>query len=164
MDRTNVVILHEQQPPPPPSSSSSSSSSSFTSIPRQMITHQKSRGYETLKKTISTPLSAFICLQLNAENSISISLDNLTVHSYLVAALTQFLGLTGAAISFDILKVERDVCWIRVPREDMSAVLAAVSSWNGTSSDPGKLGWIVKAKGNWLSCLIPQQETGIWND
>ncbi|POS82516.1 hypothetical protein EPUL_003714 [Erysiphe pulchra] len=127
-------------------------------------TKQKSRGYETLKKTISAPLSAFVCLQLNAENGISSSLDYLTVHSYLVAALTQFLGLTGAAILFDILKVEKDVCWIRVAREDMSAVLAAVSSWHGTASDPGKLGWIVKAKGNWLSCLIPQQEQDIWND
>lgn len=127
-------------------------------------TKRKSHGYEILKKTISTPLSAFICLQLNAENGISSNLDYLTVHSYLVAALTQFLGLTGAAISFDILKVEKDVCWIRVAREDMSAVLAAVSSWHGTSSDPGKLGWIVKAKGNWLSSLIPQEEPDIWND
>ncbi|KAI6251429.1 hypothetical protein HI914_00827 [Erysiphe necator] len=122
------------------------------------------RSCEIIRKTISSPLSAFLCLQLFTQNCISSNLDNLTVHSYLVSALTQFLGLTGAAISFDILKVQNDVCWIRLAREDMSAVLAAVSSWHGTSSDSGKLGWIVKAKGYWLSCLIPRQESEIFND
>jgi ribonuclease P/MRP protein subunit POP8 len=102
-------------------------------------------------------------LELISESTPEIKLDDLTVRSYIMAALTQFLGLTGSAISLDILKVEGRECWIRVPREDLSPVMAAVGGWVG-ESDEGKVGWRVKASGNWLSNLVGNQgNEKIWS-
>lgn len=84
-------------------------------------------------------------------------LDDLTVRSYITAALTQFLGLTGSAISVDIMKVDGRECWIRVPREDLSPVMAAVGGWVGGNNEQEKVGWMVKASGNWLSSLVGNQ-------
>lgn len=46
--------------------------------------------------------------------------------------------------------------WIRVPREDGSAVVAALSSWIGGSkaSGGGNVTWRVCAKGNYLGALV----------
>ena len=99
------------------------------------------------------------------------TLDEITVRSYLTSALTQFLGLSGAAISVDILKVEAaegkkvddgGEVWVRVPREDLAPFLAAVGGWVG---EGGKVGWRVKGSGNWLSELVGGKDgERIWND
>jgi len=95
-------------------------------------THQKqktSKGHEITTKTIKTPPFSYACLELVSEITSHITLDDLTVRAYITAALTQFLGLTGSAISVDILKVEGRECWIRVPREELSPLMAAVGGW-----------------------------------
>jgi ribonuclease P/MRP protein subunit POP8 len=116
-----------------------------------------SKGHEIITKTIKTPPFSYACLELISESTSEINLDDLTVRSYITAALTQFLGLTGSAISMDILKVDGRECWIRVPREDLSPVMAAVGGWVGGNEEAGKVGWRVKASGNWLSSLIGSQ-------
>lgn len=124
------------------------------------------RGHEITSKTIKTPQFSFACLQLISESPTATvsQLDLLTVRSYVWSALSQFLGLTGSAISIDILKVEGRESWIRVPREDLSLVIAAVGGWTGGSEEDGKVGWRVKASGNWLSVLVAQGEADhIWN-
>ncbi|KAI1005079.1 hypothetical protein K3495_g3138 [Podosphaera aphanis] len=126
-------------------------------------TKSSTRGHEIAAKSV-TAVSAYTCLQIISENGATNMLDLLTVHSYLMSALTQFLGLTGAAISFDILKVENDICWIRLAREDLGTFLAAVASWNGTILDRSRVCWRVKAKGNWLSSLLAIDSLEIWND
>lgn len=99
----------------------------------------------------------------------------------------------GTSIGIDILKIENPssllppsssveqqqspkrkippefpVVWIRVPKDDGSAVLAALSSWvgslsssaaaGGDSSEDGEGGggvaWRVCAKGNYLSAIV----------
>ena len=40
--------------------------------------------------------------------------------------------------------------WIRVPREDGSAVVAALSQWVGKD---GGISWRVKGKGEWLGAV-----------
>lgn len=103
------------------------------------------------------------------------TLDAVTARTYLTSALSQFLGLTGTAIPIDILKIEKarrgDVfMWIRVPREDVAAVVSALSSWIGGSTststtsstssagigvgDGGNVAWRVCAKGNFLGALV----------
>jgi ribonuclease P/MRP protein subunit POP8 len=59
----------------------------------------------------------------------------------------------------DILKVEESEAWIRVPREDLSPVMAAVGGWvGGDETDRlGKVGWRVKGSGNWLSSLVAEK-------
>lgn len=61
-------------------------------------------------------------------------LDTLTTKTTLSSALTQYLGVTGAAISVDIMHVipDKREAWIRVPRDDASAVVAGLSSWVGS--------------------------------
>ncbi|KAJ5619039.1 hypothetical protein N7510_003023 [Penicillium lagena] len=105
-------------------------------------------------------------------------LDALSARTYLSAALSQFLGLTGTAIPIDILKIENelldsnaqptstaqsknvkrcDTVWVRVPREDAAAVVAALSSWVGGSnggSSAVSVAWRICAKGNFLGALV----------
>ncbi len=137
-----------------------------------------SRGHEITTKTIkSTPFS-YIHLELISSlpspSNTSLpslskeTLDALTIRTYLTSALAQFLGLTGSAISIDILKISGPRCWIRVAREDLSPVLAAVGGWVGNANGDGgereRVGWRIKGNGNWLSVLLAQMdEEGIWN-
>lgn len=133
---------------------------SMTDAPPSTSTQQKqksSKGHEIITKTIKTPPFSYACLELICESSSEIMLDDLTVRSYITAALTQFLGLTGSAISVDIMKVDGRECWIRVPREDLSPVMAAVGGWVGGNNEQEKVGWMVKASGNWLSSLVGNQ-------
>jgi ribonuclease P/MRP protein subunit POP8 len=123
------------------------------------------KGHEITTKTIKTPPFSYACLELIFDSTTDIKLDEITVRSHITAALTQFLGLSGSAISVDILKAEGRECWIRVPREDLSTVLAAVGGWMGEDDADGKIGWQVKARGNWLSSLVGNQGVEkIWND
>ncbi|PMD65126.1 uncharacterized protein K444DRAFT_608807 [Hyaloscypha bicolor E] len=130
--------------------------------------HQKHlKGHEMITKTIKTPPFSYVHLQLISDADSVKDLDSLTVRSHITAALTQFLGVTGAAISIDILKVEGTECWIRVPREDLSPVVAAVGGWVGGPGygTAGKVGWKVKGSGNWLSVLVGgRSKAGIWNE
>jgi ribonuclease P/MRP protein subunit POP8 len=130
--------------------------------------HQKHlKGHEITTKTIKRPPFSYVHLQLISDTDSVKDLDSLTVRSYITAALTQFLGVTGAAISVDILKVEGTECWIRVPREDLSPVVAAVGGWVGGPGHEtaGKVGWKVKGSGNWLSVLVGgRSQAEIWNE
>ena len=127
-------------------------------IPSTLKPQKKStKGHEITTKTIKTPPFSYAYLELITEPPSKITLDNLTVRSYILAALTQFLGLTGSAISVDILKVDGRECWIRVPREDLGPVMAAVGGWVGGRDESGMKGWRVKASGNWLSSLVGNQ-------
>ena len=135
---------------------------SMADAPSSASTKQKqpksSKGHEITTKTIKAPPFSYACLELISDSTTSeIKLDDLTVRSYIMAALTQFLGLTGSAISVDILKVDGRECWIRVPPEDLSPVMAAVGGWVGGTEEEGKVGWKVKASGNWLSSLVGNQ-------
>jgi ribonuclease P/MRP protein subunit POP8 len=89
-------------------------------------------------------------------------LDILTFRQNLTTALNQFLGLTGAAIDVDILKFEGAEAWIRVPREDASAVHEAVSGWGGTKSAKGQYKWIVRGRDDWLVRLVSGDGMGLY--
>ncbi|RAL10019.1 uncharacterized protein BO97DRAFT_145407 [Aspergillus homomorphus CBS 101889] len=124
--------------------------------------------------TTRNPPWTYLKLQLTHQPPVSQSnltqpLDPLTARTYLSAALNQFLGLSGTAISIDILKIEAPsgsanakTIWIRVPEPDASAVVAALSSWVGGSSSSGggeatgngNVAWRVCAKGNFLGAIL----------
>lgn len=127
--------------------------------------HQKHfKGHEIATKTIKTPPFSYAQLQLISDSDTPKELDPLTVRSHITAALTQFLGVTGSAIPVDILKVEGMECWIRVPREDLSPVVAAVGGWIGGTETEGKVGWRVKGSGNWLSVVGERGKEDIWKE
>ncbi|KAI9746534.1 MAG: hypothetical protein M1818_000247 [Claussenomyces sp. TS43310] len=122
---------------------------------RMERTHPKiSKGHELSTRTIKAPAWSYACLELESDSLSKTTLDELVVRSYLTAALTQFLGLTGSAISVDILKVEEAECWIRVPRQDLSAVIAAVGGWIGGNNKDELFSWRVIGSGDWLGHLV----------
>ncbi|RAO73665.1 uncharacterized protein BHQ10_009677 [Talaromyces amestolkiae] len=148
--------------------------------------------------TSRNPQWAYFKLQLIPHSHHTIknfSIDALTARSYLISALSQFLGLMGTTIGVDILKIENpssplpeqkgmkigaDVpnVWIRVPRDDGAAVLAALSSWAGSLSsssgsvgagagesegvEEGSVAWRVCAKGNYLSAIVHGSGDGVF--
>jgi ribonuclease P/MRP protein subunit POP8 len=123
------------------------------------------KGHEITTKIIKTPPFSYTHLQLISNSENPKDLDSLTVRSHITAALTQFLGVTGSAISADILKVEGTECWIRVPREDLSSVIAALGGWVGGKENEEKVGWRVKGSENWLSILVGERgREGIWKE
>ncbi|KAG8626041.1 hypothetical protein KVT40_006442 [Elsinoe batatas] len=73
------------------------------------------------------------------------SLDEVTAYLHLQSALQRYLGVHGTAIPLDILKVEGLEVWIRVPREDAGAIVAAAGGWVGNGGE----GWRVVAWGCW---------------
>ena len=86
-----------------------------------------------------------------AEPTPRVPLDAITARTYLTSALAQYLGLTGTAIPIDILKVTGQHFWIRVPREDASAVVVAVGQW--ANSLVG-VSLKVEARGEWLGGVV----------
>ncbi|KAI9791937.1 MAG: hypothetical protein M1816_003206 [Peltula sp. TS41687] len=128
--------------------------------------------------TIRHPQWSYLHLQLYPAPP----LDILTVRTHLTSALSRFLGLTGTAIPIDILKVSDDnnnnnndnrnkkrECWIRVPTDDLPAVMAAVGGWIGREGEGqgagGEIGWRVLGKARWLGQLIAEEgERGVWED
>ncbi|KAG9249204.1 hypothetical protein BJ878DRAFT_91733 [Calycina marina] len=124
--------------------------------------HPPSRGREITQHLIKTPPHAYAHLALITSAPSRTSLDAITVRAYLASALMQFLGISGAAIAVDILKLEEAGVWVRVPREDLAPFLAAVGGWVG---EAGRVGWRVLGSGNWLSELVGREEDGrIWGD
>ena len=116
------------------------------------------KGYDITTKTIKTPPFSYAYFEYISDGLPTSELDALTVRSHLTSGLNQFLGLTGAAISVDILKVAINGCWVRVPREDLRAVVAAMGQWIGTGEGNAKEAWKLKASGNWLGSLVASQE------
>ena len=151
-----------------PTSTSTSTTTSTSALKRKQ---PPARGHQISHMVIKTPPFSYAYLSLMTSSPPQTTLDEITVRSYLTSALTQFLGLSGAAISVDILKVEAaegkkvddgGEVWVRVPREDLAPFLAAVGGWVG---EGGKVGWRVKGSGNWLSALVGgRDEERIWND
>ena len=78
-------------------------------------------------------------------------LDLVTVRTYLTSALQQFLGLTGTAILIDVLKVEGNDVWIRLPNKDSRAVQGALSQW---TSKEGSVSWRINGSGRALGSLL----------
>jgi ribonuclease P/MRP protein subunit POP8 len=130
-----------------------------TSMSDPQHTQAPTRGRDLTTKTIRSPPFSYAHLQLLSDSGKPPTLDVLTVRTYLTAALKKFLGLAGTAISVDILKVEGNDVWLRVPREDLSAVAAATGGWigGGDAGSSEKVKWQVKATGNWLSTMVGDQ-------
>ncbi|KAG6056674.1 hypothetical protein E4U17_002032 [Claviceps sp. LM77 group G4] len=110
--------------------------------------------------TFAIPLAeqpwSYAYLELATDGPQPITLDNLMVKSYMTAALTQFLGLTGSAIPIDILKAQDSICWVRLPREDMDSFAAAITAYRGSREADTQFVLRMKGSSNWLGLLLGQ--------
>ncbi|KAF2963871.1 hypothetical protein GQX73_g9706 [Xylaria multiplex] len=123
------------------------------------------KSYELAKCTIKAPSYSYTHLELfNAELSRAGDLDALQVKSYCTAALKQFFGITGMAIPLDILKVDGQSCWLRLPRDNLGAFAAAITAWQGTAQDVHST-LRIRGCSDWLGTLVGQQdEEKLWTD
>ncbi|KAI1180856.1 hypothetical protein F4777DRAFT_573509 [Nemania sp. FL0916] len=119
-----------------------------------------SKSYELSRATIKDPPYAYAHLELSIPQASSLiwELDAIQVRSYCTEALKQFLGITGMAITADILKVEGHCCWLRVPRDNLGAFTAAMTAWHGTKIDGEHAVFRIRGCSDWLGALIGQQD------
>lgn len=126
-----------------------------------------SKSHELLTCTIKAPPFSYVHLELLTDppEATAIQLDNLQVKSYCTAALRQFLGLSGTAISLDILKIEGSECWIRVPRDDLGSFAAALTAWKGTSDAGVECLLRIKQCSDWLGMMAGSDgQDRLWNN
>lgn len=176
MDLDSPPTQTQKVPTQASKSSTSSSASTTAGVPSTKNKNKPPRGYEISSKTIKTQPFAYACLELISSSPPSTNttaLDALTTRTHLTSALMQFLGLTGSAISVDVLKIcagkgaGGDEVWIRVPAPDLAPVLAAVGGWVGRSGVGGqeRVSWRVMGSGLWLGgVLAGTEEVSIWRD
>ena len=86
-------------------------------------------------------------------------IDALTAKKYLTIAMTQRFGVIGSAVSIDILKIENDTVWIKVPFEDRMMVTEALSGWSGNG-----IAWRIKQSGPWLGGLTGSSSRHLFDD
>ncbi len=110
-----------------------------------------SKPHVLFQTTLRNPQWSYIHLQhLTSSTDALADLDAVTAHMHLTAALTQFLGLHGSAIAFDILKLETQDVWIRLAAEDQSALVAAAGGWVSGNGE----GWRVKGWSLWDAGVV----------
>jgi ribonuclease P/MRP protein subunit POP8 len=96
--------------------------------------------------TIRNPRWSYAHLQhLSSSTQTPADLDAVTAHLHLSAAMSQFLGLYGSAVPIELLKLEGQDVWIRIPADDRSALVAAVGGWVSRQGE----GWRVKGWSSW---------------
>lgn len=102
--------------------------------------------------SIRKPDWSYIQLQhLSSSNASSTqALDGVTAQLHLDAALSTFLGLHGSAIPIDLLQIEDQDIWIRVPADNRAAVIAAAGGWTSKNGE----GWRVKAWSHWNASAL----------
>ncbi|RGP65123.1 hypothetical protein FSPOR_7513 [Fusarium sporotrichioides] len=125
------------------------------------------KSHDLLTCTIKEPPFSYAHLELVTDapsSSSSVTLDDLSLKSYCTAALRQFLGTTGAAISIDILKVENNHAWVRVPRPDLGSFAAAITAWRGTSDNGEQISLQLRQCSDWLGAMVGADgQNRLWN-
>ena len=103
-------------------------------------------------------LYAYAQLEMVTDGPEEVELDALQVRSHCTSALKQFLGATGTATPIDILKVQGNKFWVRVPRQDLATFAAGITAWPGTTQDGIPSVLQIRSSGNWLGSLLGRSE------
>ncbi|PHH80308.1 hypothetical protein CDD82_1836 [Ophiocordyceps australis] len=123
-----------------------------------------SPSYELLTCIIKKPLFSYAHLELLSKSGAPQPLDNLQVKAYCSAALRQFLGLTGAAMSMDILAIHGADCWVRVPHDCLASFSAALTAWRGSRENGSHCLLRVKHCSDWLGTMVGAEgQERLWN-
>jgi ribonuclease P/MRP protein subunit POP8 len=124
---------------------------------------KRRKATELISSTIRASQFSYVKLYQSNNSSDQPELDELQVRSYLDAALTRFLGLTGAGMSIDLLEVKGQECWLRVPHDDLGAFSAAVASFPGLQQNVDRILLSITACGDWLGSLVGQErQADLW--
>lgn len=112
------------------------------------------KSHEILTCTIKAPHFSYAHLEAVTDGTEPVELDNLQVKSYCTAALRQFMGITGEAIALDILKVQGNQCWVRLPRPDLGTFAAAITAWRGTTEEDTQRVLRIRQCSDWLGTMV----------
>ena len=125
------------------------------------------KSHDILTCTIKEPPFSYAHLELVTDvpsSSSSAALDDLSLKSYCTTALRQFLGTTGVSISIDILKVENNHAWVRIPRLDLGSFAAAITAWRGTSDNGEQISLQLRQCSDWLGAMVGADgQNRLWN-
>lgn len=97
--------------------------------------------------TLRNPPYSYIQIELVTQPPTQDAVDDITFKSHITNALSQYLGITGTAINIDVLKTNLNRTVVRLPHEDESAVVAALSQWSGR----GGVTLRILSRGGWLA-------------
>lgn len=124
----------------------------------QAAKSQKSR--ELFSCTIAKPTFAYAHLELvtTDDEAEQATLDALEVRSWCAAALKRFLGVAGAGMPIDVLKVQGSESWVRMPREDLGRFAAAITAGPGINNGSSPAVLRIRASGNWLGSLLARHD------
>ncbi|KAL8376414.1 hypothetical protein RB595_007480 [Gaeumannomyces hyphopodioides] len=146
-----------------PTQTPAAADASMCSVANAMKAPQKSQ--EVFSCTVRRPPYAYAQLRLDHPSSPAgaagvIPLDLVLARSYCASALQQFLGVTGAAISVDVLRVDGEAgeFWVRVPQPDLGRFSAAVTAWPGASHFGSTTVLRILTCGDWLGSLLGRSE------
>lgn len=134
-----------------------------TSISSTAAASKSHKAQELATCTIRAPPFSYAHLEAQRNSAEPLELDAIQVRSFCSAALKQFLGISGQAISIDILKVDGPSCWLRIPRDDLSAFAAAITAWQGTYEGGTHSTLRIKGCSDWLGSLVGRDgEEQLW--
>jgi ribonuclease P/MRP protein subunit POP8 len=142
-------------PAEPPTSTNMNTPTTSQGSKKRSHSHSKPQ-QPTKTLTLRNPPWSYIRLQQYQHPQPSGTLDALTAHIQITAALHQFLGVHGAAVPVDVLRLEGSEVWIRVPAEDRSALVAAVGGWAGRAGE----GWRVMGWSSWSAGAEGRKDGG----
>lgn len=129
-------------------------------------TSKSCKHQDLVTSTLKTPPFAYAHLGLATPSPTAATLDALQVRAYCAAALRRFLGDTGAGVPVDVLATRGAEVWVRVPRQDLAALAAALTAYPGSNDGGGEAGVMLlrlRACGDWLGSLIGRaEESHIW--
>lgn len=122
------------------------------------------KSHDILTCTVKNPPYSYAHLTLVTSSTQPESLDELQVKSYCTNALRQFLGLTGQAMSLDILKVQGREAWVRIPRGDLGSFAAAITAYKGIVEDGVERVLRLKQCSDYLGAMVGSDgQDRIWN-
>lgn len=122
--------------------------------PVQITVKNPEWSYAHLKMTYDPPYTA---------ESPSYPPDILTWRTTLTICLTQFLGIMGSSLHIDILHIESDEAWLRLPKNDMTMFAAAVSGYVGESDEGKSVGFKTLGTGDFLMGVVGKgEEETLW--
>ncbi|OAA64601.1 hypothetical protein SPI_03248 [Niveomyces insectorum RCEF 264] len=130
-------------------------------------TSKQSKSRELFSYTIRHPPFAYAQIEVvhsHPKAADAVPLDALQVRAYCDVALRQFLGATGAAMPLDLLKLDGDQVWLRLPREDLSLFAAALAAWSAVGREGVTTVLRLRASGDWLGSLLGRSEQqALWD-
>ncbi|KAJ2896740.1 uncharacterized protein MKZ38_005268 [Zalerion maritima] len=133
----------------------------------QLQQHPKShtKSHDLVTSTIRSNTWGYAHLKMVPEGHINrLELDNLQAKSLCTSAFSQFLGISGTAISVDILKVANAELWVRLPGRDLSRFSAAVSAYRGSVISGNQYSLYIVACSEWLGALVSQEgQPSLWS-